>query len=544
MAESGPTSPEERPGDETLERRVRERTRALEEANAALRASEARFRTLSDAVPQVIWANDADGNASYFNQRWYSYSGLSYAESVGLGWQAIVHPDDALASIERWHQALAAGAQFDTEYRLRRADGVYRWHIGRNVPLRDQHGQIVGWFGSATDIEDLKQAEAARRESEERFRLLVDGARDYAMFLLDPRNRITFWSAGAERVFGWSEAEVLGQSGAIIFTPEDRERGAVEHEVQTALQEGRALDRRWHLRKDGGRLFLDGVLVRLDDERGGLRGFVKVGRDATVQRRAEEEVRHARDELEIRVQERTADLAAANQALQQEIAERRQVEAERAALMERIITAQEEQRQRIARELHDSLGQFLTALSVRLSALQVQTAELPEISARLADLQRVAAQIDTELDRLTMELRPPALDDIGLVEALASYTLEWTATSGISVDIIPIKLDRARLPPVVEATVYRIVQEALTNVLKHAQASQVSLILERRPDALRVIVEDNGRGFDPEAVVRERTGGRQLGLVGMSERAAFAGGAVTVESAPGKGTSIYLSIPL
>ncbi|HEU4328932.1 MAG TPA: CheR family methyltransferase [Roseiflexaceae bacterium] len=388
------------------------------------------------------------------------------------------------------------------------------------------------------------RAEAALRESEARFRLLVEGARDYAMFLLDPDNRITFWSSGAERVFGWSEAEARGQSGGLIFTAKDRARGEVEREVQTALREGRALDRRWHIRKDGTLLFIDGAMIRLDDERGGLRGFVKIGRDATAQREAEEALQRARDELERRVAERTADLAASNQALQQEIAERRQVEAERAALLQRIITAQEDERGRIARELHDSLGQFLTALSVRLAALQSQATNPPALGAALDDLRRVAVQLDQELDRLTVELRPPALDDTGLADALASYTAEWSVASGVPVDLIAVKLDGVRLPAAVETTVYRIVQEALTNVLKHAQASLVSVILERRSDALRVIIEDNGRGFSVEAAPPDRAAGRRLGLLGMHERASLAGGTITIESTPGEGTSIFVSIPL
>ncbi len=126
----------------------------------ALRESEGRFRTLADAVPQVIWANDAEGKANYFNGRWFEYTGLSFKESANLGWQAIVHPDDAPASVEHWQRALAAGEVFDTDYRLRRADGVYRWHIGRNVPLKDEAGHVLGWFGSATDTEDLVHARA------------------------------------------------------------------------------------------------------------------------------------------------------------------------------------------------------------------------------------------------------------------------------------------------------------------------------------------------------------------------------------------------
>jgi|GEM_PF-467476 len=133
-----------------------------------LQESEARFRTLTDAVPQVIWTNDARGTATYFNQRWYEYSGLGKEASTGLGWQAIVHPDDAPASVARWQQALAAGEVFDTEYRLRRGDGVYRWFIGRNVPLLDEQRRVLGWFGSATDIEELKRSEEALRQADQR----------------------------------------------------------------------------------------------------------------------------------------------------------------------------------------------------------------------------------------------------------------------------------------------------------------------------------------------------------------------------------------
>ena len=137
-----------------------------------------------------------------------------------------------------------------------------------------------------------------------------------------PGIEIIYWSAGAERVFGWSAEEAIGESGALIFTPEDRAIGREQKELEIALREGCANDRRWHLRKDGSRIWVDGIMRRLDDEEGNLRGFAKVARDATEQRLADDELKKSREELEERVKERTAQLSAINQNLEKEITER------------------------------------------------------------------------------------------------------------------------------------------------------------------------------------------------------------------------------
>src|SRR5690349_2989702 len=140
-----------------------------------LRESEEQLRTIADNVPQLIWTNRADGTATYFNQRWYEFTGLSYEQSRGPGWQAVVHPEDAPASTQLWQEALAAGEMFDCEYRLRGTDGEYRWFIGRNVPLKDPRGRVLSWFGTATDIDELKQAQANVHQTRERFELLIEG---------------------------------------------------------------------------------------------------------------------------------------------------------------------------------------------------------------------------------------------------------------------------------------------------------------------------------------------------------------------------------
>ena len=188
------------------------------QSKKAMRESERRLRILADAVPQVIWSNDAEGKANFFNQRWYEYSGLSYEESFGVGWEAIVHPDDAPASLEKWNQSLAEGKIFDTEYRLRNAAGKYCWFIGRNVPLKDEAGKVTGWFGSATDIQELKQAEESLILSEARLKITMESATDYAIITMDTERRVERWSSGASQIFGYMEAEIIGQSVDIIFT--------------------------------------------------------------------------------------------------------------------------------------------------------------------------------------------------------------------------------------------------------------------------------------------------------------------------------------
>jgi PAS domain S-box-containing protein len=348
-------------------------------AEEALRTSEERFRNLADNVPQVIWTNDAGGEVNYFNKRWYDYTGLSPEESIGPERQQIIHPEDAPATTQQWQRALAEGKIFSAEYRLRGRDGNYRWFIGRNVPLRDD-GRIVSWFGSATDIDDFKKASAALRDSEERYRLLVDGARDHAIFLLSPSNDIVYWSAGAERVFGWSAEEAIGQSGELVFTPEDRAIEQEEKEIETALQDGCASDRRWHLRKDGSRIWVDGVMHRLDDEQtGALRGFAKIARDATKERLAEEELKKAHSELEDRVKERTTALVATNSELHKEMRRRQMLERE-------ILKITERERARIGQDLHDGLCQELTATAFLLkSKAKTMAREVPECAKALQE---------------------------------------------------------------------------------------------------------------------------------------------------------------
>ncbi len=266
--------------------------------------------------------------------------------------------------------------------------------------------------------------------------------------------------------------------------------------------------------------------------------------DVTVRKRTEHELLAARDELEGRVRERTAELARANAALRVEIVEREAAGGRIRQLLGRLVNAQEEERRRLSRELHDTVGQHLAVLTMGLNAMRAQPGSPPQVTERLNEIEQAAQRLEEEVDRLSYELRPLALDHMELVDALGQYADEWSAQCGVAVDLQVHGLPVERLSAAVEATVYRIVQEALTNVRKHAAASRVSLIAERRGSQLRVIVEDDGRGFDTAAVSAFADGQRRFGLLGMSERAALVTGVLEVESAPGNGTTIYLTVPL
>ncbi|MHB8076745.1 HAMP domain-containing sensor histidine kinase [Desulfosporosinus fructosivorans] len=240
------------------------------------------------------------------------------------------------------------------------------------------------------------------------------------------------------------------------------------------------------------------------------------------------------ESLERYTQEREALLA--------ELMDKEQI---RQQLLNKVISAQEEERKRISRELHDEAGQSLTSLIIGLKLLS-QGNDLEQTRGMAEDLRRVAYMTLEDVHRLAVELRPTVLDDMGLVAALERYVAEYKRQQEIMVVDLEVHNQMVeRLPSEVETTLYRIVQEALTNVAKYAKARNVSIVLEIRPESVNLIIEDDGVGFNVERVLKERTLGRQnLGLAGMQERSALFGGTFEIESEPGRGTTLYVRLPL
>lgn len=232
-------------------------------------------------------------------------------------------------------------------------------------------------------------------------------------------------------------------------------------------------------------------------------------------------------------------VAVENAQLMEELKAKEQM---RLQLLEKVISAQEDERKRVARELHDETGQSLTSLMVGLKVLE-STTSVEEVRGKVAGLRAFIAEILQDVHDLAFQLRPSLLDGLGLASAIQRLAEDYAEKLGIYIDCQAVGLEETRLPPATETALYRIVQEALTNVAKHAEAKNVSVILRRGEASVLAVVEDDGKGFPRAELMGSTARDKNLGLFGMEERAALVGGKLTIESTPGKGTTVFVEAP-
>jgi signal transduction histidine kinase len=220
----------------------------------------------------------------------------------------------------------------------------------------------------------------------------------------------------------------------------------------------------------------------------------------------------------------------------------REKDDERNELMRRVLAAQEDERKRIARELHDEAGQTLTSMMLGLTRIESALTE-PEARQQAGELKAAARNALTLMRDLARDLRPSTLDDLGLVAALGRYVSDFGPKHGLAASFRAASCEGVRLSPEVETALYRIAQEALTNVVRHADATSVNVLLERSPTGVVLVIEDDGKGFDLSQVNSSVSSNPRLGIVGMEERASLVKGCLTVESEPGKGTAVFVQVP-
>jgi signal transduction histidine kinase len=407
------------------------------------------------------------------------------------------------------------------------------------------HG-VGGVLSVAVETTPRVVAMQALRKSEERYRALATASAD-VIYRMSP---------------DWSDMRQLDGRGILSDSPEPRtdwleryiypdDRARVTEVIREAVRTRQVLEREHRvIRADGTIGWTFSRAVPIFDERGEIVEWIGTASDVTQRREAEdasresaERLRIAHVELEQRVHERTADLARANALLQVEVAERRAAEAQNKRLFERLISVQEEERRRIARDIHDQLGQQMTALRMNLAAARSWADGDPARVVQAQRTQQLAEDLDRSIDFLTWDLRPAALDHLGLAAALQQLVTGWSERFGVVAEFESPGVDGVRLPRDVEANLYRLAQEALHNIAKHAAATHVTVVLEMRTDRQVVlIVEDNGHGFTPGEVTAN-TRVAQLGLIGMRERALLLGGGLEIDSAPGRGTTIFVRVP-
>lgn len=257
------------------------------QAEEALQKSEERLRLFVTTSSDIIYSMNADWSVM---QNLKGNDFIPDTDNPDQIWVKRYIPEEDWSTVSAAIQnAIADKSIFELEHRVIRVDGSYGWTHSRAVPMLNDQGEITEWFGAATDITANKQAEEALRESEERLRITMASATDYAIITTNAAGIIEGWSSGAERILGYKAVEAIGQPADIIFTPEDKTVGAPEQEMKKAREEGRAADDRWHMRKDGSRFFVSGVMTPIQN--GQLSGYVKVAQDMTERREAEEALR-------------------------------------------------------------------------------------------------------------------------------------------------------------------------------------------------------------------------------------------------------------
>ena len=361
------------------------------------------------------------------------------------------------------------------------------------------------------------RARDAQRQEAERFRLFIDAVKDYAIFTLDPEGRVSTWNEGAARLKGYTASDIIGKHFSIFYPAADVQRGKPAWELEVALREGRVEDEGWRVRKDGSRFWANVVITATRDRSGQLLGFIKVTRDFTERMKSQEELQRANSKL-----------AASEKSLRE--------------LTVHLLRSQDDERRRIGRELHDSLGQYLAILKMNLDSVS----SLVDEGVAKHDIGRCVRLADDalrEVRTISYLLYPPMLEEVGLKAAITWYLEGFAQRSNIRTTF-DIDEEFGRLVPEAELALFRVLQESLTNVHRHSGTSRASVRLSFVNEEAILEIQDEGKGIPPN-LLREAQGGigfRGVGLRGMSERLRQLGGKLELLSTT-QGTTVKAILP-
>ncbi len=478
-----------------LEGKVVERT-------AELAQREKQYRELVENLNDVIFELAIDSHFSYISPVVEVVLGYRPADLVGQAYEPLIHPDD-LARIRQAFEHQLAGRIYPSEYRMRKQDGSYMWVKTSSRSVLTADGQPAGIRGVMTDISERKRAE-------DRLRFLGAIAEQVtdSIMVTDVNFKITYINSAGQALFGYANEELIGRTPDILNaepTAEKMQKALYRTVSSGKSYTGEGLNKR----KDGTTFICEYKVSPTRNERGEIDGSVAVQRDISERKQAE-----------------TA-LVRANKRLQ--------------SLAGQLSDIDEAEHKRLSRELHDRVGQSLTALAITLSyvaeALPADTP--PDILGKAKNACVQAEALAGDIRDVMTELRPLVLDDYGLIAAVRAYGEGFSQRNGISVVIDEVDEIR-RLSSHTETAVFRIVQETLTNVLRHAEATETCITCEANSTGWRMVIADNGIGFE---VAPDTESESHWGLTIMRERAHAMGCDLCVHSCPGNGTSVVIDIP-
>jgi PAS domain S-box-containing protein len=391
-------------------------------------------------------------------------------------------------------------------------------------------GIVISKKGLEKEILARQKAEAVLSESANKLRIVADFTYDWE-YWRSPDDRFLYVSPSCERITGYTREEFIQDPGLYfrIIHPDDRERVASHLGENQSSRELCELEFRI-VSRDGQERWIGHACQPVVDANGQALGRRASDRDITERKRAEEGLKKAHDELEQRVQERTTELAKANEALR--------------SISSRILSAQEEERKRIAGEIHDTLGGCLSGIKFKVEDILQHVGKAPNVMAQsLGTIIPVIQEGVEDCRRIQMDLRPSMLDDLGLLATLSWFCRRFqTIYSGIRVEQ-EVTIEESEIPGPLKVVIYRVTQEAMNNIAKHSKADVVRLSVRKLADRMELVLQDNGQGFDLEKTRSQEAAKRGLGLLSMKERTELSGGTLAIESAEGKGTLVRASWP-
>ncbi|HTD93312.1 MAG TPA: PAS domain S-box protein [Chitinophagaceae bacterium] len=476
------------------------------QAEDALRQNEDRIRLIIDTIPIMAWAFRPDGTVDYANQRWLDYAGVDAFEEPNR----IIHPEDFPAAMEKWLEHMITAKAYEDEMRLRRADGEYRWFLVRSAPAHDELGNLVKWYGVCIDIHDSKQAEDELRLAYQGLSYHVENS-PLAVIELDKDLFVKRWSNRAEEIFGWKASEALGKnvydpSFPIIYIEDVPEVDKINEQLMKGIVD-RNLSRNRNYTKDGNIIYCEWYNSVLRDEHGDVITILSLVLNVTERKKTEDTLQQSYEEIR--------------------------------RLTEHLQKIREEERRYIAREIHDELGQQLTAIKMDVAWIDKKMPdESIDIKRKLKNIISLLDGSNQSIRRILSELRPRILDDHGLLEGIEWLGQQFAETTGIPVKLTVPEKDII-VSEQIATCIFRVCQEALTNITRHSHAKKVSNSITIVEKSIVLVIEDDGTGFDIESVQTTTS----FGILGMKERVLSLGGKFELVSSPGKGTKITASLP-